>query len=142
MFYVPGQGKILLNGYCGFIGKQVGQRLKIQGIEWSGHEINSESAFEGKMPAASIVIAVVGKPRLLPVNYLNGQKLVIDAGYGVYEKGIISSDVHSTLHLTHGRVTHITPVPYGCRPLEMAIRLERFICMCLKRIYKSPQVYY
>ncbi len=44
--------------------------------------------------------------------------------------GVVMGDVHPDVYTTKGTVTHLTPVPCGCGPSEMAVLLFRFAVTC------------
>lgn len=64
-------------------------------------------------------------------NLPRAKELVVDVGFSKDPlTGAIRGDVHQDVYLTPGTVTHLTPVPCGVGPLEMAVLLLRFANSC------------
>lgn len=64
-------------------------------------------------------------------NFPRAKALVVDVGFSKDPlTGAISGDVHQDVYLTPGTVAHLTPVPCGVGPLEMAVLLLRFAKSC------------
>ncbi|MGW7277401.1 tetrahydrofolate dehydrogenase/cyclohydrolase catalytic domain-containing protein [Streptomyces sp. NPDC054844] len=74
---------------------------------------------------ADIVISVTGNPGILGPDHLRPHhRLVIDSGFVPQQDGTVQGDVRREMH---GVPQHLTPVPGGIGPVEMATLMERVI---------------
>ncbi|MGL5865252.1 MAG: tetrahydrofolate dehydrogenase/cyclohydrolase catalytic domain-containing protein [Dermatophilaceae bacterium] len=103
-----------------------------------------------RLHAADIIVTATGQPGLLRAEHLaHRPRLVIDTGYTPHPSGDPSAargDVHPDAeHLPR----HLTPVPGGIGPIEMAVLLERLIRQDVEpeltgwryRLHPSPGLY-
>jgi methylenetetrahydrofolate dehydrogenase (NADP+)/methenyltetrahydrofolate cyclohydrolase len=70
---------------------------------------------------ADIVVAAVGKPRLVQGDWITPGSVVVDAGYNPGNVGDVAYDEASL------RASHITPVPGGVGPMTVAVLLEQTV---------------
>lgn len=71
---------------------------------------------------ADILVAAVGKPKMIPGNWIRPGAIVIDVGINRLPDGKLSGDVD--FFEAHKRAGYITPVPGGVGPMTIAMLLQ------------------
>ena len=80
---------------------------------------------------ADIVVAAVGRPRMITADYLKEGAAVIDVGINSAPDGSIHGDV--VFDEVAPRASFITPVPGGVGPMTIACLLENTLGLCTKK---------
>jgi methylenetetrahydrofolate dehydrogenase (NADP+)/methenyltetrahydrofolate cyclohydrolase len=107
-------------GSNGFIGSGVVTLLRRHGIDPISLDLGSDLR---QVRDADIVISVTGSPGTLgPEHLLPGHRLVVDGSFVPRPGGEVRGDVRPD---AVGIPQHITPVPGGIGPVEMAVLMER-----------------
>jgi methylenetetrahydrofolate dehydrogenase (NADP+)/methenyltetrahydrofolate cyclohydrolase len=75
--------------------------------------------------AADIVIACVGRPRMLGAEYLSTGQTVIDVGINVTDEGTLVGDVD--FEVAEGIVAAITPVPGGVGTVTTSVLMKHVV---------------
>ncbi|MCN9241326.1 bifunctional 5,10-methylenetetrahydrofolate dehydrogenase/5,10-methenyltetrahydrofolate cyclohydrolase [Streptomyces sp. RY43-2] len=113
---------IAVVGSKGFVGQGVVTTLREQ-----GHRLMELDAGDDllKVRDADIVVSVTGNPGILGPEHLQPHhRLVVDSGFVPQADGSVRGDVqHAAYHIPQ----HLTPVPGGIGPVEMATLMERVI---------------
>ncbi len=84
-----------------------------------------------KCREADILVAAIGKPRYITVDYIKPQSIVIDVGINRLSDDVLCGDVdfENVIDL----VSYITPVPNGVGPMTIAMLMENTLhCYKLK----------
>jgi methylenetetrahydrofolate dehydrogenase (NADP+)/methenyltetrahydrofolate cyclohydrolase len=79
----------------------------------------------GKVRAADIVVAAVGRAKFVKGDWIKEGAIVIDVGMNRDEEGKLCGDVD--FEAASGRASHITPVPGGVGPMTIAMLLTNTI---------------
>lgn len=83
-----------------------------------------------KIQNADIVVAAVGKPGLIPGEWIKPGAIVIDVGINRLEDGRLVGDVE--FEMASQRASWITPVPGGVGPMTVACLLENTLQAAIK----------
>ncbi len=75
-----------------------------------------------KLKQADIVVAAVGRPKMIKGDWIKTGAIVIDVGITRLENGSLSGDVD--FDAVQGKAAWITPVPGGVGPMTIATLLE------------------
>ncbi|MET9440159.1 tetrahydrofolate dehydrogenase/cyclohydrolase catalytic domain-containing protein [Streptomyces sp. NPDC006610] len=113
---------IAVVGSRGFVGQGVVELLRN-----NGHDPITLDAGDDlrHVRDADIVISVTGNPGILGPDHLRPHhRLVIDSGFVPQRDGTVQGDVRREMY---GVPQHLTPVPGGIGPVEMATLMERVI---------------
>jgi 5,10-methylene-tetrahydrofolate dehydrogenase/methenyl tetrahydrofolate cyclohydrolase len=111
-------------GARGFIGRGVVGLLERHGIDPIRLDIGDDLT---RVRDADVVISVAGNPGILGPEHLQPHhRLVIDSSFVPQVDGTVLGDVRPD---AVGIPQHITPVPGGIGPVEMAILVERTVRM-------------
>jgi methylenetetrahydrofolate dehydrogenase (NADP+)/methenyltetrahydrofolate cyclohydrolase len=78
--------------------------------------------------AADILVVAVGKPNLIPGNWIKPGAIVIDVGMNRLENGALTGDVEFAAAVE--KAAWITPVPGGVGPMTVAMLLENTLLAC------------
>lgn len=114
------QSRTTVVGARGFVGSGVARLLRNDGADPTELEIGDDL---GVLRHSDIVVTSTGQPGILTAEHLHtGQTLVIDCGFVPDLHGGAVGDVDPRArHLPR----HVTPVPGGIGPAEMAVLIER-----------------
>jgi methylenetetrahydrofolate dehydrogenase (NADP+)/methenyltetrahydrofolate cyclohydrolase len=114
--------QIAVVGSKGFVGRGVVRMLEANGHQPIQLDINDD---HNRVKEADIVISVTGKPGILGPEHLKPEhRLVVDSGFVPQRDGSPCGDVQPE---ATSIPQHITPVPGGTGPIEMAILMERAV---------------
>ncbi|TDD87008.1 hypothetical protein E1293_08655 [Actinomadura darangshiensis] len=106
-------------GSRGFVGRGVVHFLQQNGIDPLELEEGDDLT---RVREAEIIVSATGRPGILGSDHVRPHHLlVVDSGF-VPRQGGVSGDVRSEVY---GVPQHITPVPGGIGPVEMAVLMER-----------------
>jgi len=86
---------------------------------------------EGKVGAADLVVAAVGKAGLVPGEWIRPGAIVIDVGINRLPDGRITGDVG--FEAARERASWITPVPGGVGPMTVAMLMCNTLDACERR---------
>ncbi|AVH57143.1 MULTISPECIES: tetrahydrofolate dehydrogenase/cyclohydrolase catalytic domain-containing protein [Streptomyces] len=113
---------IAVVGSKGFVGQGVVNTLREQ-----GHRLMELDAGDDlrRVRDADIVVSVTGNPGILSPDHLRPHhRLVVDSGFVPQPDGSVRGDVQRA---AYGIPQHLTPVPGGIGPVEMATLMERVV---------------
>ncbi|WP_028081522.1 bifunctional methylenetetrahydrofolate dehydrogenase/methenyltetrahydrofolate cyclohydrolase FolD [Solimonas soli] len=85
----------------------------------------------GEVIRADIVVAAVGKPRMVQGSWIKPGATVIDVGINRLPDGRICGDVD--FDAARERAAHITPVPGGVGPMTVAMLMQNTLTACVAR---------
>ena len=78
-----------------------------------------------RVAEADVVIAAVGRPKLIQGSWIKEGAVVIDVGINRLEDGTLCGDVD--YEAAAARASHITPVPGGVGPMTIAMLLNNTV---------------
>ncbi|MEE1759154.1 tetrahydrofolate dehydrogenase/cyclohydrolase catalytic domain-containing protein [Streptomyces sp. SP18BB07] len=113
---------IAVVGSKGFVGQGVVSTLREQ-----GHRLMELDAGDDlrRVHDADIVVSVTGNPGILGPDHLRPHhRLVVDSGFVPQADGTVKGDVQRA---AYDIPQHLTPVPGGIGPVEMATLMERVV---------------
>ncbi|MDX3588075.1 bifunctional 5,10-methylenetetrahydrofolate dehydrogenase/5,10-methenyltetrahydrofolate cyclohydrolase [Streptomyces europaeiscabiei] len=113
---------IAVVGGKGFVGQGVVTTLREQ-----GHRLMELDAGDDlrRVRDADIVVSVTGNPGILGPDHLRPHhRLVVDSGFVPQADGTVKGDVQRA---AYDIPQHLTPVPGGIGPVEMATLMERVV---------------
>ncbi|WP_051947709.1 tetrahydrofolate dehydrogenase/cyclohydrolase catalytic domain-containing protein [Streptomyces scabiei] len=113
---------IAVVGSKGFVGQGVVTTLREQ-----GHRLMELDAGDDlrRVRDADIVVSVTGNPGILGPDHLRPHhRLVVDSGFVPQADGTVKGDVQRA---AYDIPQHLTPVPGGIGPVEMATLMERVV---------------
>ncbi|MDX2531115.1 tetrahydrofolate dehydrogenase/cyclohydrolase catalytic domain-containing protein [Streptomyces europaeiscabiei] len=113
---------IAVVGSKGFVGQGVVTTLRAQ-----GHRLMELDAGDDlrRVRDADIVVSVTGNPGILGPDHLRPHhRLVVDSGFVPQADGTVKGDVQRA---AYDIPQHLTPVPGGIGPVEMATLMERVV---------------
>jgi methylenetetrahydrofolate dehydrogenase (NADP+)/methenyltetrahydrofolate cyclohydrolase len=114
--------KIAVVGSNGFVGRGVVRLLEANGHQLIKLDLGDDLS---RVREADIVISVTGTPGVLGPEHLRPEhQLVVDSGFVPQPDGSVRGDVQPEAYPIP---QHITPVPGGTGPTEMAILMERAV---------------
>lgn len=120
--FLAGNPTVALVGYGGFVGGGVLRLLEQRGVDPVLLDFGDDLR---QVRDADIVISVTGAPGILGPEHLRPDHLlVVDSGFVPQPDGSIRSDVRGEASAIP---QHVTPVPGGIGPVEMAVLLERLV---------------
>ena len=82
----------------------------------------------GVTSRADVLIAAVGKPRMITADMVKEGAVVIDVGVNRLDNGKLAGDV--AFDEVAAKVSHITPVPGGVGPMTIAMLLKKHAGCC------------
>ena len=86
---------------------------------------------EAHLRRADVVVAAVGRPKMLGVDHVREGAIVIDVGINRLEDGSLCGDVD--FDAVQDRCTAITPVPGGVGPMTIAMLMENTVTASERR---------
>jgi methylenetetrahydrofolate dehydrogenase (NADP+) / methenyltetrahydrofolate cyclohydrolase len=114
--------RIAVVGSNGFVGRGVVRMLEANGHQPVKLDLGDDLS---RVREADIVISVTGTPGVLGPEHLRPEhRLVVDSGFVPQPDGSVRGDVRPEAYPIP---QHITPVPGGTGPTEMAILMERAV---------------
>ena len=116
------QGKdALVIGRSGIVGRPMALELIMAGCTVTVCHSKTRD-LPGKVRAADIVVAGVGRPNFVSGDWIKEGAIVIDVGINRIEDGTLVGDVD--FHSARERAAWITPVPGGVGPMTIATLLR------------------
>ena len=88
-----------------------------------------------KVVAADLVVAAVGRPKLIAGNWIKDGAIVIDVGINRLPNGKLCGDVD--FELAKERASHITPVPGGVGPMTIAMLMQNTLTAAQLQVGKK-----
>ncbi len=115
--------KFLVIGYGQLVGKPVEFLLKQHGLDVDIARSKTENILD-LMKAADVIIAAVGKPKLVSGDKIKKGAIIIDAGTSESDGGIVGDVDFESVKAVAG---FISPVPGGVGPVTVAILLKNVL---------------
>lgn len=84
-----------------------------------------------KLKKADVIVAAVGKAKLITADMVKDGAVVIDVGMNRDENGKLCGDVD--FENVKEKASFITPVPGGCGPMTIAMLMENTVAACKKQ---------
>jgi len=110
-------------GASNIVGRPMALELLLMGTTVSiCHRFTSPSDLEKLVRAAEILVVAVGKPKLIPGNWIKSGATVIDVGMNRLANGKLVGDVE--FESARERAALITPVPGGVGPMTVTMLLS------------------
>ena len=110
-------------GASNIVGRPMALELLLMGTTVSVcHRFTSPSDLEKLVRAAEILVVAVGKPNLIPGNWIKSGATVIDVGMNRLANGKLVGDVE--FEKARERAALITPVPGGVGPMTVTMLLS------------------
>jgi methylenetetrahydrofolate dehydrogenase (NADP+)/methenyltetrahydrofolate cyclohydrolase len=108
-------------GASNIVGRPMAMELLIAGCTVTvAHRFTKD--LQSLVSAADLVIVAVGKPKLIPGNWIKPGAIVVDVGITRLADGQLVGDVE--FEIAKQRASWITPVPGGVGPMTVACLLE------------------
>ncbi len=85
----------------------------------------------GRVAAADLVVAAIGKAQFVPGDWVRPGAVVIDVGINRLPDGRLVGDVH--FESARARAGHITPVPGGVGPMTVAVLMKNTLEAATRR---------
>ena len=92
----------------------------------------------GKVRAADVVVAAVGRPEMIKGDWIKQGAVVIDVGINRTEEGTLVGDVD--FDGAKERASHITPVPGGVGPMTIAMLLTNTLRSAERSHDSRPEI--
>ena len=122
---VRGQSATIL-GVSNHVGRPMALELLIAGCTvTSCHKFTPPDVLEASVRGADILVVAVGKPRLIPGEWVKPGAVVIDVGINRLDDGRLVGDVG--FEAAAQRASWITPVPGGVGPMTVATLMENTV---------------
>lgn len=119
---VRGQSATIV-GVSNHVGRPMALELLIAGCTvTSCHRFTPPEALEAAVRNADILVVAVGRPRLIPGEWVKPGAVVIDVGINRLDDGRLVGDVG--FEAASARASWITPVPGGVGPMTVATLME------------------
>jgi methylenetetrahydrofolate dehydrogenase (NADP+)/methenyltetrahydrofolate cyclohydrolase len=126
----PVRGKnAVIVGVSNHVGRPMGLELLIAGCTvTSCHKFTPQPVLEAQVRMADILVVAVGKPAMIPGEWIKEGAVVIDVGINRMEDGRLCGDVaHAE---AAKRASGITPVPGGVGPMTVATLMQNTLEAC------------
>ena len=115
--------KAVVIGRSLIVGRPMSTLLSSKGVDCTVTICHSKTRdLPGKVRAADIVVAGVGRPNFVSGDWIKEGAIVIDVGINRIEDGTLVGDVD--FHSARERAAWITPVPGGVGPMTIATLLR------------------
>jgi methylenetetrahydrofolate dehydrogenase (NADP+)/methenyltetrahydrofolate cyclohydrolase len=85
----------------------------------------------GRVAAADLLVAAIGKPEFVPGDWVRPGAVVIDVGINRLADGRLVGDVQ--YEAARARAGHITPVPGGVGPMTVAVLMKNTLEAATRR---------
>ena len=119
---VRGQSATII-GVSNHVGRPMALELLIAGCTvTSCHKFTPPAVLEAAVRGADILVVAVGRPRLIPGEWVKPGAVVIDVGINRLEDGRLVGDVG--FEAASRRASWITPVPGGVGPMTVATLMQ------------------
>ncbi len=112
-------------GSSGFVGAPLVTMLKEAGVRLIEIDENTPVPYESLVQQGDIVIATVGKAKLVTADMVKDGAVVIDVGTNVNSNGKLVGDVD--FENVKAKASLITPVPGGVGPMTVAMLLSNLV---------------
>ncbi|NLB13511.1 MAG: bifunctional methylenetetrahydrofolate dehydrogenase/methenyltetrahydrofolate cyclohydrolase FolD [Gammaproteobacteria bacterium] len=110
-------------GVSNHVGRPMAMELLIAGCTTTScHRFTPRETLEKHIRQADIVVVAVGKPALVPGEWIKPGAIVIDVGINRLEDGSLCGDVG--FDAAFERASWITPVPGGVGPMTVATLMQ------------------
>ncbi len=125
---VRGRNAVIV-GVSNHVGRPMALELLIAGCTvTSCHKFTPVSVLEGHVRQADILVVAVGKPAMIPGEWIKPGAVVIDVGINRLEDGRLCGDV--AYQAASERASWITPVPGGVGPMTVATLMQNTLEAC------------
>jgi len=119
---VRGQSATIV-GVSNHVGRPMALELLIAGCTvTSCHKFTPQDVLRRHVGAADILVVAVGKPGLIPGEWVKPGSVVIDVGINRLDDGRLVGDIDFAA--AAGRASWITPVPGGVGPMTVATLMQ------------------
>lgn len=123
---IKGKNAVVV-GASNIVGRPMALELLLKGATVTVcHRFTENLAFH--VAAADILVVAVGKPRMVPGEWIKPGSTVIDVGMNRLENGALAGDVE--FEAAAERAAWITPVPGGVGPMTVAMLLKNTLMAC------------
>jgi methylenetetrahydrofolate dehydrogenase (NADP+) / methenyltetrahydrofolate cyclohydrolase len=125
---VRGRSAVIV-GVSNHVGRPMALELLIAGCTvTSCHKFTPRDVLEAQIRQADIVVVAVGKPAMIPGEWIKPGAVVIDVGINRLEDGRLCGDVQ--YQAAAERASWITPVPGGVGPMTVATLMQNTLEAC------------
>lgn len=126
----PVRGKnAVIVGVSNHVGRPMGLELLIAGCTvTSCHKFTPHDVLEAQVRQADILVVAVGRPSMIPGEWIKQGAVVIDVGINRMEDGRLCGDVEYAEAAK--RASWITPVPGGVGPMTVATLMQNTLEAC------------
>lgn len=125
---VRGRNAVIV-GVSNHVGRPMGLELLIAGCTvTSCHKFTPKEVLEAHVRQADILVVAVGKPAMIPGEWVKPGAVVIDVGINRLEDGRLCGDV--AYAAAAERASWITPVPGGVGPMTVATLMQNTLEAC------------
>ncbi|MBP6310104.1 MAG: bifunctional methylenetetrahydrofolate dehydrogenase/methenyltetrahydrofolate cyclohydrolase FolD [Arenimonas sp.] len=126
----PVRGKnAVIVGVSNHVGRPMGLELLIAGCTvTSCHKFTPADVLEAQVRQADILVVAVGRPLMIPGEWIKPGAVVIDVGINRMEDGRLCGDVDFAEAAK--RASWITPVPGGVGPMTVATLMQNTLEAC------------
>jgi methylenetetrahydrofolate dehydrogenase (NADP+)/methenyltetrahydrofolate cyclohydrolase len=125
---VRGQNAVIV-GVSNHVGRPMGLELLIAGCTvTSCHKFTPADVLEAQIRQADILVVAVGKPAMIPGEWIKPGAVVIDVGINRMDDGRLCGDVE--FEAAAQRASWITPVPGGVGPMTVATLMQNTLEAC------------
>jgi methylenetetrahydrofolate dehydrogenase (NADP+)/methenyltetrahydrofolate cyclohydrolase len=125
---VRGRSAVIV-GVSNHVGRPMGLELLIAGCTvTSCHKFTPKEVLEAHVRQADILVVAVGKPAMIPGEWIKPGAVVIDVGINRMDDGRLCGDVEYAAAAE--RASWITPVPGGVGPMTVATLMQNTLEAC------------
>jgi methylenetetrahydrofolate dehydrogenase (NADP+) / methenyltetrahydrofolate cyclohydrolase len=125
---VRGRNAVIV-GVSNHVGRPMGLELLIAGCTvTSCHKFTPKDVLEAHVRQADILVVAVGKPAMIPGEWIKPGAVVIDVGINRMDDGRLCGDVEYAAAAE--RASWITPVPGGVGPMTVATLMQNTLEAC------------
>ena len=125
---VRGRSAVIV-GVSNHVGRPMGLELLIAGCTvTSCHKFTPKEVLEAHVRQADILVVAVGKPAMIPGDWIKPGAVVIDVGINRMDDGRLCGDVEYAAAAE--RASWITPVPGGVGPMTVATLMQNTLEAC------------
>ena len=125
---VRGSNAVIV-GVSNHVGRPMALELLIAGCTvTSCHKFTPVDVLEKHVRQADILVVAVGKPAMIPGEWIKNGAVVIDVGINRLEDGRLCGDV--AYQTASERASWITPVPGGVGPMTVATLMQNTLEAC------------
>jgi methylenetetrahydrofolate dehydrogenase (NADP+)/methenyltetrahydrofolate cyclohydrolase len=125
---VRGRNAVIV-GVSNHVGRPMALELLIAGCTVTAcHKFTPVDVLENHIRQADILVVAVGKPAMIPGEWIKNGAVVIDVGINRLEDGRLCGDV--AFQAASERASWITPVPGGVGPMTVATLMQNTLEAC------------